>query len=139
MKISYSQELLDEKSSEIVKKSLKADCEIWLSGVQLTLEEFSGKELLPSRILLCGGASALPEIKDALESSAWHKNLSFAKKPKVEFIQTEEVNNVIDKTEKLKNPQDITPMALANTAMDFIGEESLMDGVLNKVMKGFRE
>lgn len=139
MKLSYSKGILDKKTSEIIKNSLETDCEVWLTGVQLTLEEFSNVDLLPSRILLCGGASELPEIKDALESKDWFKDLAFAKQPKPEFIEISDVHNVIDKTEKLKGPQDITPMALANVAVDFVGEESMMDGVLEKVMKSFKE
>lgn len=138
MKISYSNKLLDKKSAKIVKNALMSDCKVWLSGVELTLEEFS-QDLLPSRILLCGGASALPEIRQALETEKWSSKMAFAKKPKIDFIRTEEVAKVKDSTGKLENPQDITPMALANTALDFAGKENIVEGILNKVVKSLRE
>jgi len=65
--------------------------------------------------------------------------VAFAKKPKIDFIRTEEVAKVKDSTGKLENPQDITPMALANTALDFAGEENIVEGILNKVVKSLRE
>ena len=139
IKISYSNGLLDKKSAKIVRKALMADCKVWLSGVELTLEEFSQDELLPSRILLCGGASALPEIQEALQTEKWSSAIAFAKPPKIDFIRTEEVAKVIDKTGKLEDPQDITPMALANTALDFASEETVVEGILNKVVKSLRE
>ena len=139
IKISYSNGLLDKKSAKIVRKAILSDCKVWLSGVELTLEEFSQDELLPSRILLCGGASALPEIQEALQAEKWSAAIAFAKKPKIDFIRTEEVAKVIDKTGKLENPQDITPMALANTALDFASEETIVEGILNKVVKSLRE
>ncbi len=139
VKISYSNGLLDKKSAKIVRKALVADCKVWFSGVELTLEEFSQGELLPSRILLCGGASALPEIRETLKTTDWSSGVAFAKEPIIDFIRIEEVAKVKDTTGKLRNPQDITPMALANTALDFTGQENVVEGILNKAVKSLRE
>jgi cell division protein FtsA len=139
IKISYSNGLLDKKSAKIMHEALYSDCKVLISGVELTLEEFSEDDLLPSRILLCGGASALPEVREALEKEKWASSVAFAKKPRVDFIRTDEVLKVEDITGKLKNPQDITPMALANTALDFAGSETVVEGILDKVVKSLRE
>ena len=136
MKIDYSHGELNEEKAEIVKKAIDADCEVWFSGIQLTLGEFSDVELLPSKILLCGGGSHLPDIKDILETGNWSKKLPFAKKPTVKFITPKEVINVLDQTGKLTQPQDVTPMALANLAIELVGEETLVDNLLSKVAKG---
>jgi len=139
IKISYSKGLLDKKSAEIVQKALGNDCKIWLAGVELTLGEFSSLDSLPSRILLCGGASLLPDLQKILKTKKWITNLPFAKQPKIDFIQTDEVAKVIDATGQLENPQDITPMALAHIALDFSGKESVVEGILNKIVKSLRE
>jgi len=144
VKISYAKGLLDEKSTRIVSEAILADCNVWLSGVELTLEEFaiskegSATEPLPSRILLCGGGSALPDIRRELVRESWFERLPFAKKPEVEFIQTTDVGGVKDITKKLKNPQDITPMALANLALDFTTKQSALEGVLNTVISSMK-
>jgi len=90
---------------------------------------------LPSRILLCGGGSALPEIKEALTTYNWYQNSAFARKPKVDFINPNEVNRVIDKTGELNSPQDITPMGLANLALDIVDAGNLRENILQRLSR----
>jgi cell division protein FtsA len=135
VKIAYSQGMLEDKSEQTVKEALELDAEVWLSGVELSLSEFSDVDLLPSRILLCGGGSALPEIKKVLEGSEWYKNLPFARKPKVTFIKPEEVVNIVDKTGEIKDQQDITPMGLASLLVEMDTEDEVMPNILQKVVK----
>ncbi len=140
IKIDYSLGKI-QKDSEIGKKIISAlenDCEVWLAGVELALEEFSDIDLLPSKIMLCGGGSLLPEISDYLAKKNWIKRLPFAKQPKVEFIKPGQVTNVIDETGKMVGSQDITPMAMANLAIDLAGEEKVLDSILDKVIDGIR-
>lgn len=134
IKIAYSQDMLKEKSAQIVRDAIYADSNVWLSGVQLALSEFSNIELLPSRILLCGGGSALPEIKEVLSDSDWYKDLPFAKKPQVHFIKPKDVVNIVDETGELKDQQDITPMGLANLIVE-MGEEDILPSLMRKVAK----
>jgi cell division protein FtsA len=135
VKLAYSQDMLEDKSKKTVQEALSLDAEVWLSGVELSLSEFSNVDLLPSRILLCGGGSALPEIKKALENGDWHKNLPFARKPKISFIKPDMVSNMIDKTGEIKDQQDITPMGLASLVVDMDVEDEVMPGILQKAVK----
>ncbi len=139
IKIYYSKGQLDKKSAKKVKEALAADCKVWMSGVELTLGEFQNIDSLPSRILLCGGASALPDISEVLKSGDLTKNLPFAKEPTVSFIQVADVSDITDKTGKLSSPQDITPMGLASLGMDFAGRERVVEGVLRKTVESMRE
>lgn len=135
IKIAYSKGELEKESEVMVREALEADTEVWLSGIELSLSEFSDVDLLPSRILLCGGGSALPEITKALEGKDWFKDLPFAKKPQVSFIKPEEVNNIVDKTGEIKNQQDVTPMGLANLALLIDTEEEVLPSILSKAVK----
>ncbi|TSC94610.1 MAG: Actin-like ATPase involved in cell division-like protein [Candidatus Berkelbacteria bacterium Athens1014_28] len=139
LKISYSFGELKKEMSDKVKNALEIDCQTWVSGVQLGLEEFLGSDLLPSKILLCGGGSMLPDIKKILEISSWSDDLPFAKKPKVSFIRPSDITSVLDQTESLSDPQDITPMALANMAIDLAGQPSVISGTVDKVMDSLKE
>lgn len=140
LKIEYSAGKIGKKTDTIEKisKALENDCEVWLAGVQLALEEFSNIDLLPSKIMLCGGGSLLPDIKDYLEKRSWTKSLPFAKQPKVDFIKTGQINSVSDETGKLKGSQDVTPMALASLAIDLAGDPTVVEGVLDKIVDGIR-
>lgn len=135
LKIKYSNDMLPTNVIHKVKEVLEGDIKVWLSGVELALGEFSNVDLLPSRILLCGGGSVLPGIKAALLSSGWIKNLPFAKPPQVFFIQPKDVVSIRDKTGKLVDQQDVTPMALANLAIDLAGEEDLLYGILRRAVR----
>lgn len=140
LKIDYSLGKIAE-DSEIyskIKKALENDCEVWLAGVELALEEFANIELLPSKILLCGGGSLLPDIKEYLEKKSWVKNLPFAKQPKIDFIKPKQLLSVKDETGKLTGSQDITPMALANLAIDLAGDEGVVDGLVERITEGLR-
>lgn len=135
LKIKYSNDMIPPNVMHKVKEVLEGDIKVWLSGVELALGEFSNVDLLPSRILLCGGGTALPGIKAALLSSEWTKNLPFAKLPQVFFIQPKDVVSIKDKTKKLVDQQDVTPMALANLAIDLAGEEDLLHGILRRAVR----
>lgn len=145
LKLAYANGTLKKKvEEERIAAAIANDAEVWLSGVQLALEEFTTSErfqdnpLLPSRMYLCGGGSLLPELKAALEKKGWTKGLPFAKQPEVQYIKPEQVSNVIDKTESLQGVQDVTPMALANIALDIIGLDPAASRAMDKILKGLR-
>jgi cell division protein FtsA len=137
-KINYSAGQLSHDKREIIEKALKQDCDVWLSGVQLTLEEFDQMDLLPSKILLCGGGSNLTGIEEVLKDAKWDKHLPFAKKPTVSFLRPTHISSVIDDTGELSDISDVTPMALANLAIDSVGEEKVLDGILSKIINTLR-
>ncbi|MBI2463733.1 rod shape-determining protein [Candidatus Peregrinibacteria bacterium] len=135
IKIAYSTHQLEKQSHKIVQEAMQSDCEVWLSGVALTLSEFYNIDMLPSKILLCGGGSHLPEIKLALETREWSKSLSFARKPQIDFLDPKSVSNIKDETKQIKNQQDVTPMALANLSLELSGEERILSKILRKVVR----
>lgn len=135
LKIRYSEGKLGQDVSMKVERILSDDCNVWLSGIELSLSEFATSDLLPHRFFLCGGGSGLPGIKKALMTSGWTRNLPFAKTPEVSFLQPKDVVNIADETGELRDPQDITPMGLANLALDLVGEEKVMAGILRRAVK----
>lgn len=139
LKIRYAEGKLGEDVSVKVQQILENDCSVWLSGVELSLAEFADSDVLPSKILLCGGGSALPGIKNVLLSPEWVKTLPFAKSPTVNYLQPRDVARIIDETGELKNPQDVTPMGLANLVLDVEGEEKVMAGILRRAMQTLQD
>lgn len=135
IKIAYSLERLEQQSSKIVREAMQSDSEVWLAGVLLTLSEFENIETFPSRILLSGGGSKLPEIKDTLESRDWYKKLPFARKPQISFMKPKYISSLTDETGKIADQQDITPMALAHLGIEYAGEEKVISSLLRKVVR----
>jgi cell division protein FtsA len=135
MKLDYSAgKLAHVKDKAAVEEAVEADIKVWLSGVELSLGEFTKVDHLPAKILLCGGGTGLPQVTQALKGD-WYKSLAFARKPIVSHIDPSMVSRVVDKTGKLTSYADITPMGLANIGLDVINTGSLSDSMLQKLSK----
>lgn len=139
LKIKYSEGKLGADVTAKIDELLRGDTMVWLGGVELSLLEFSETDLLPHKILLCGGGSALPGIRKILASTDWIKNLSFSKIPNISFLQPSDVVKIEDRTRELKTPQDVTPMGLANLAIEIAGEEKVMAGILRRVLQSMQK
>ncbi|HEX8973892.1 MAG TPA: cell division FtsA domain-containing protein [Patescibacteria group bacterium] len=139
LKIKYAEGKLGADVNAKMEQILQSDCNVWLSGVELSLSEFADSDVLPAKILLCGGGSALPGIKKALMSPEWARSLPFAKAPVVSYLQPRDVVRILDETGELRNPQDVTPMGLANLILDVTGEEKVMSGILRRVMQTIQD
>lgn len=135
IKLLYSEDKLERQSHRIVREAMKTDCDVWLSGVVLTLESFENIDVLPSKILLSGGGAHLPEIKETLESMEWVKSLPFTRKPQINFLHPKMVTNLADETKLLNDQQDIVPMSLANLALEFVSEDQPTSKLLKKVVR----
>ncbi len=134
MKLDYSAGKLAPEEMQQIKDLMDGDVKVWLSGVELALSEFD-VELLPSRIMLCGGGSDLPNIASILKSDGWQGNLPFAKKPKIQFITTDDIANITDATKTLTESQDVTPMCLASVALDVIEEPNNIQKIAKRAIR----
>ena len=135
IKLAYSSRELSQPLFADVEKVVKEDVKSWLDGLELALKDFSEAEILPSRILLCGGGALLPDISGVLTGSAWYSKLRFARAPQISFVCPEDIHMVVDKTNKLKNQQDITPMGLAYLIKDLAGEDPMLTKILRQVTR----
>lgn len=136
MKIDYANGKLHPEDITNIAALFSDDCRIWLGGVELSLSEFAETDLLPSRIFLCGGGSALPGIREALLSPEWAKTLPFARPPQVSYLQPKDIARILDTTGELINPQDITPIGLANLALiEILDEEKELTQILQRSMQ----
>lgn len=135
VKIAFSNNQLEHQSQSIVAKALASDTEIWLAGIYFSLQELSEIDSLPPTLYLCGGGSLLPLLKDGLESSDWHKNLKFPRKPQVKYLLPKNISHIKDLTKQLDSPADITPMSLASIGMEIMTEEKLLTKMLQKVVR----
>ncbi|KKP68619.1 MAG: cell division protein (septum formation) [Candidatus Moranbacteria bacterium GW2011_GWE1_35_17] len=134
LKINYSLGKLSKMDTEKVERIFEDDCRIWLNGIELALAEFSQSDLLPNKILMCGGGSGLPGIKKALLSKEWLSKLAFVNPPKISFLRPQDAANIIDKTGELTSTQDVTPMGLAGLVLELSQEEKVLAGILKRAM-----
>jgi cell division protein FtsA len=119
LKLAYGQEDLPKDQTIMIRKSLVKDIRIWSESVELSLAEMSEDiEMYPNNIYICGGGSALPEIKTALMEYPWLQTLPFVKYPKTDFLYPNQLADIVDETESLHSPEDVAPIALARMILE---------------------
>ncbi len=127
-KMDYTEGTLDRATANIVKKAVSKDINLWITGVELALKEFGGVKVFPSSILLCGGGSLLPEIKDALIQHPWTDILPFNRVPKVVFLKPENIDSVVDEKNLAQGIEMVTPLSLARLVLDLKNNLELVKG-----------
>ena len=135
IKLKYAIGKLGTEITQKISALFSDDCNIWASGLEIALESFLNYDLLPSKILLCGGGSALPGIKEVLLRAEWFSQLPISQDLKISYIQPRDVVNILDKTKKLATPQMVAPMGLADFILDEPDDEKTLSNVLGKAVK----
>ncbi|HEX7197776.1 MAG TPA: cell division FtsA domain-containing protein [Candidatus Limnocylindria bacterium] len=118
-----------------VADALLEDARTWRSGIELMIGDLSGGELLPGRILLCGGGADLPQVRAVLDEDGWWGRLPFARRPKVRALAPGEVIGLRDATGSLGTRQDVTPMALAHQAIIIDAGASAVDRAMRGAVR----
>ncbi len=117
-KLALGTSRLPASKTTAVKHALDKTLDVWTSGIELALGEFTALEHLPHQVLLCGGGSSLDMLMDQLEQSAWHRELPFTRKPVIKHIQPDEVIGVMDRTGNVNDHTFITAMGLLRVGCD---------------------
>jgi cell division protein FtsA len=118
-----------------VAEALLDDARIWRAGVELMIGDLAGGELLPGRVLLCGGGADLPQVREVLDEDGWWSRLPFARRPKVRALGPDEVVGLRDATGALDTRQDVTPMALAHQALILDASASAVDRAMRGAVR----
>jgi cell division protein FtsA len=118
-----------------VGETLLEDARTWRSGVELMIGDLAGGDLLPGRVLLCGGGADLPQIAAVLAEDGWWQRLPFSRRPTVRALAPDEVMGLRDATGSLVTRQDVTPMALAHQALMLDAGASAVDRAMRGVVR----
>lgn len=135
LKIAYSNGALKGSGRDEIRAIMAPECQTWMDSVELLIEELSKGELLPPAIYTVGGGSALPDLRQKLESFPWTERLPFARAPLIQSVQPDMVSSIVDPKGMLKDTQDITPMALAFQAIELQHEDSILERTLYQVIR----
>lgn len=138
LKVNINNEQIKPTVKKDVNESIDKTLEVWLAGVELALSEFEAVDHLPNRILLCGGGSSLDKLVDALQGSAWRKELPFTKKPTIQHINPSDVLGVTDATGRVSDHTFVTAMGLLRVGYDTLigsGEGDSIKEKFNRLLK----
>jgi len=118
LKYKYTKGQISKDIESKLSRAFNKDIQVWLTGIEISLEEFQDVKEYPPQIYLCGGGALLPEIQEGLLTYPWLQTLNFKKFPKINFVFPNSIKDVIDKTREAKEPIDVTPLALARMSLD---------------------
>ena len=108
---------------------------VWLSGVQITLEDFKLTEMLPNKILLCGGGAGLGELQEVLSTTDWFKELPFARRPVIHLVESADIPGIQNKTMTTLDHSYITALGLLRVALDTLAGAPDEGGIRAKFAK----
>jgi cell division protein FtsA len=109
---------LSQPKEAAAEGALNKTLDVWMSGVEVALGEFTKLDHLPHHVLLCGGGSSLDMLMDKLEQTDWYTRLPFTRKPIVHHIHPEQVVGITDKTGQVNDHTFITAMGLLRVGLD---------------------
>lgn len=133
LKININEHDIEPDVKKDAELAIEKTLEVWITGVELALSEFTSADHLPNRILLCGGGASLNKLVKELENKDWHKDLPFTKKPTIQHIKPKEVAGITDTTGKIDDHTFITAMGLLRVGYDTIIGNSDSDTIKEKL------
>jgi len=135
VKLAYSANKLVLEDKNRVQDCLKNDLEIWQKGVTMFLQELAEGKSLPTKIYLCGGGSALPDILEALQDKNMYQDLPFPRLPEIVVLNPGNVLGPQDSKGLLKGQQDVTPKSLAYQAIITREKDGILENIFDKTLK----
>ena len=118
-----------------IDAAIERNLEVWLSGIVITLEEFDVEDMLPGRILLCGGGAGLTRLQEELATTDWAGDLPFARRPIIHLVTPEEIPGIVNTTDTPIDHSFITALGLLRVALDTLGADISDDGLRGKLAK----
>lgn len=115
--------------------AIRRNLAVWLSGVEITLDEFDLTDMLPNKILLCGGGAGLNELQEVLATTDWFKELPFARRPIVHLIESTDIPGIHNQTQTTLDYSFITALGLLRVALDTLAGVPEEGGIRAKLAK----
>lgn len=126
---------LTTKQRKKVDDAIDANVDVWLGGVELALEDFKNVEMLPGRILLCGGGAGLSALQEALAVRDWYKDLPFSRRPIIHLLDDVDIPGIKNDTSIDLDYSYITAFGLLRVALDTIAGSEEAAGLRAKISK----
>ncbi len=117
-KLAFDSGDLDDHVKAKVETALSRNLSVWLTGVEVALEEFENLGTLPRNILLCGGGAGLSLLQETLAISDWYRTLPFSRRPIIHLIEIDDLPNLILKNDFHLDYSYATALGLLRVGVD---------------------
>ncbi|MDO4889518.1 MAG: cell division FtsA domain-containing protein [Candidatus Saccharibacteria bacterium] len=134
-KLNPSSPDLNENAREKMEGAIINNLEVWISGVQLALEDFDLLEVLPNKILLCGGGAGLVPLQELLATADWYIDLPFSRRPVVHLVDSSDLPGVVNRSTAELDHSFVTAVGLLRVALDTLAGAPDEGGIKAKLTK----
>ncbi len=118
-KLDYDTGKLDDHVKSKIETALSRNISVWLTGVEVALEEFENVGCLPRDILLCGGGASLSLLQETLAISDWYQGLPFSRRQVIHLIDVAELPDlIIEEEQNLLDHSFATAIGLLRVGVD---------------------
>lgn len=121
-----------------IQDAIQRNLNVWISGVELAIDDFKQIEALPDQILLCGGGASLSDIPELLATGDWYEELAFTRRPVIQLIEPDDVPGITNSTDYDLNHSFITAMGLLRVGVDTligVGDDKSFRAKLAKLLQ----
>ena len=137
-KLDYDSGKLDDRIKSKIETALSHNISVWLTGVEVALEEFNSTSGLPRNIMLCGGGASLSLLQETLAVSDWYKDLPFSRRPVIHLLDTAELPNLIIGDHASLDHSFATALGLLRVGVDTLAgapEENKLRAKISKLLR----
>ena len=135
-KLDYDTTKLDDHIKSKVETALSRNISVWLTGIEVTLEEFENVGSLPRDILLCGGGASLSLLQETLAISDWYQNLPFSRRPVIHLIDVAELPDLIlQENDNILDHSFATALCLLRVGVDTLASAPKENKLKSKIDK----
>lgn len=137
-KLDFETTKLDDRVKAKVETALSRNLSVWLTGVEVALEEFENTGSLPRNVLLCGGGASLSMIQETLAVSDWYKSLPFSRRPVIHLIDVAELPNLTNEEKFNLDHSYATALGLLRVGVDTLAgapEENKLKAKIAKILQ----
>ena len=138
-KLAYDTGTLDDALKAKVEAAIERNLSVWLTGVEVALEDFDPDGSLPRNILLCGGGAGLSLLQERLAMSDWYTTLPFSRRPVIHLIDIAEFPDLKAGSNEVELDYSYaTALGLLRVAIDTLAgspEENKIKAKISKILQ----
>lgn len=134
-KLDFDTGKLDDRIKAKVETALSRNLSVWLTGVEVALEDFDSVGSLPRSVLLCGGGASLSMLQETLAISDWYKDLPFSRRPVIHLIDIAELPNLIVEDNSELDHSFATALGLLRVGVDTLAGAPEENKLKTKIAK----
>jgi hypothetical protein len=119
-------------AARTIRQLAEHHAQVWTEALAVACGQLGRGGALPSALLLCGGASGLPELRRALATSAWHAGLPFEGPPAARWLRPQDLPAIVDRSAQLTASAAVPALCLAGVATGVYSPPTGFDALLRQ-------